>query len=288
MTTPKRHHYVPRFYLERFANARGILWVFDKHTDRIFGTRAGNVALELGFYEAPELQGTETEVVFLERQFSDLEAEAAQITACWLRQVNEGDLVAIPEVNRHIMSLYIATQLFRTAAQRAILKEFLLKQVNWTECAEDELKNVHARLLCGDLVANSASAIEKFIWVFVRNYSDEPFYSSDHPIALKSGDNKYWLATPRIFDEGVQITFPLSPTVMLYCHEPNHWRRLAPFDCGVSPVRLTSDMVTHENSGQVGMSNRFVFSSMDDFSFARSFCDAHPEIRDPARDRFYL
>jgi hypothetical protein len=37
-TRPKQHHYVPRFYLERFADPEGHVWTFDKFTDKVFAT----------------------------------------------------------------------------------------------------------------------------------------------------------------------------------------------------------------------------------------------------------
>src|SRR5207253_1694116 len=47
-----RQHYVPRFYLSRFADpASGNLWVFDKSTNRRFETSAWNVAQERCFYD---------------------------------------------------------------------------------------------------------------------------------------------------------------------------------------------------------------------------------------------
>ena len=35
-TSPKQHHFVPRFYLERFTNLDGHVWTFDKVTDKVF------------------------------------------------------------------------------------------------------------------------------------------------------------------------------------------------------------------------------------------------------------
>lgn len=49
------HHYVPRFYLERFVDARGALWVYDKSKERVFSTGPADIAAENRFYEVPEL-----------------------------------------------------------------------------------------------------------------------------------------------------------------------------------------------------------------------------------------
>ncbi|GAG26588.1 unnamed protein product [marine sediment metagenome] len=42
-------------------------------------------------------------------------------------------------------------------------------------------------------------------------------------------------------------------------------------DCCLSPVKLTSEMIDHENAGQVFMATLFVISSKNDFSFAEEF-----------------
>lgn len=289
MTIPKRHHYIPRFYLERFVDSQGLVWVFDKSGDRVFRAAPAALGVEKWFYEAPELRGTETSPLFLEAQFAQLEAEAAKITACWLRQVETGDVVVMPEVNREIMSLYIATQLLRTAEQREILAQFLRALGLYGEAGPDpdgELQNLHARLICDDVTIHDAiGALKGAIWIFARNKSEVPFYTSDHPVLLKSPDNKQWLCVPRIWDDGVQIVFPISPSLILYCKERVYWRKLERFDNCVSPVHFTAYMAEHENSGQIGMSRRFVFCCKPDFEFARTFCDLHPEIRDPNRVR---
>lgn len=55
MNAAKLHHYVPRFYLARFADAEGPLWAFDKSTGHTFRTSPRNVAGEGKFYDVPEL-----------------------------------------------------------------------------------------------------------------------------------------------------------------------------------------------------------------------------------------
>jgi len=57
-----------------------------------------------------------------------------------------------------------------------------------------------------------------------------------------------------------------------YCHpkEPP-WEKLGQFDCRLSPVTFTEEMVESENSGQVFMASRFVISSRDSFDREREF-----------------
>ena len=47
-TRPKQHHYVPRFYLERFADPEGHVCTFGKFTDKVFATSPSKLAREGG------------------------------------------------------------------------------------------------------------------------------------------------------------------------------------------------------------------------------------------------
>ena len=64
-TSPKQHHFVPRFYLERFTNLDGRVWTLDKVTDKVFATSPSKLARASGFYEAPAL-GTESNQTAME------------------------------------------------------------------------------------------------------------------------------------------------------------------------------------------------------------------------------
>jgi hypothetical protein len=79
-----------------------------------------------------------------------------------------------------------------------------------------------------------------------------------------------WLKTG-FLSKGTYVVFPLSPTIVLYCHERAYWKKIAAMDNTISPVEFTDRMVEHENAGQVFMASRFVLSPMDDFEFAREF-----------------
>ena len=73
MTEPKRHHQVPRFYLERFA-ARGRV-VVRRRDGKAFETDPINVAVESGFYDLPDGAGGKSKIA--ETMLSDVEDAAA-------------------------------------------------------------------------------------------------------------------------------------------------------------------------------------------------------------------
>jgi hypothetical protein len=71
---------------------------------------------------------------------------------------------------------------------------------------------------------------------------------------------------------GTYSVFPLAPDIVMYCHpvEPP-WLNVVPLDGCLSPVVFTDEMVESENSGQVFMASRFVFSRRDRFDAEREF-----------------
>lgn len=275
MTTPKLHHYVPRFYLRRFLDIDKRLWVFDKVIQKVFQTTPERIAAETHFYRIPDLIDTEHDPNFLETEFSALESTIAGLTERWLSSavnLNPIEKVEMTDEERQEMSLFISLQFLRTAEQRDVLAAFAQENSYKEEISKDEKINLHATMLWnGRIVQDIAERIYKSIWLFGRNTTETPFITSDNPVCVKTPDNRMWLKAPGILSPGTYIVFPLSPQIILYCKEPNHWAALKQFDASMSPVTFSKEMVEHENSGQVFMASRFIISNCNDFNFVQEF-----------------
>ena len=292
MNVQKFQHYVPRFHLARFVDRDGFLLVFDKTKGQTFRIKPENIGGENRFYDLPELEQFGAARTLMENQFAEIEAEAQRITACWLRQVKDHGRVEIPEPNRDIMSQFLTLQLLRTSEARTVLLQFarllqLSGDISANYDVKSDARSLHGALLWDDqLIRDLSAKIADCIWIFAFNDSGQPFYTSDHPALVKSFDNKMWLLGPRLFDAGMYIVFPLTPEWVLYCKDREYWHKVAKFNQTVSPVRFTPDMVNHENSGQVCVCSRFVFSNSVDFSFAKEYCKLAPGVVDNNRNRF--
>lgn len=56
MTQPKRHHYIPNFYLKNFAHSKSkYLYVYSKKTNKIFSTLPQNICCESNFFKLDNL-----------------------------------------------------------------------------------------------------------------------------------------------------------------------------------------------------------------------------------------
>lgn len=275
MTSPKLHHYVPRFYLKRFAVRNDRFWVWDKRTEKVFETTPYSVAAEKHFYGTPDLIGTKHDPLIIERQLSELEGNASRITSMWINSfdlLRPMDSFPVSLDERRQMSLFLSVQFLRTAEERDILALFAAERGYYESgMSLQEKNNLHLQMLSNSgLVETIAEWIDQSIWIIARNGTETPFWTSDNPVAFKRRDNRMWLKAG-IMGLGSYVAFPISPRYILYCKEPNYWAKLKKFDCCLSPVELTSEMVQHENAGQVFMATRFVISSAEDFSFATEF-----------------
>lgn len=275
MGEPKLHHYVPQFYLRRFADPKGRLWLWDRDRDRIFQAGTNSVAAERHFYRLTELIEHGHDPLTMEKQFSDLEGQVSRITGEWievLRQVDPLRPIGIPAINRELVGLFLALQFLRTADTRDILAAFAQEVGDLSDPSPEEKRRNHTDLLWNErLFGPLAKRIQSCIWMFGRNETSLPFLTSDNPVAFRTNDNRMWLKAG-IHSQDSYIVYPLSPDLVMYCH-PNipPISKLSHWDECLSPVTFTEEMVDSENSGQVFMASRFVISSTGNFGEARDF-----------------
>jgi hypothetical protein len=274
MSEPKLHHYVPQFYLRRFTDESGRLWLWDRTQDRVFSARPESVAAERQFYRTDDLAKHGHDPLTMEKQFSYLEGEAARITdqwLGWLRQMKPMERIEIPDPNRELVFLYTALQFLRTADTREVLAA-VMEESQGLKPSFEEKRRLHTDMLWTDEVFRGlADRLRNTTWLFARNTTATPFVTSDNPVAFRTGDNAMWLKAG-IYAAGTYSVFPLAPDIVMYCHpkEPP-WDSLGRFDRCLSPVILTDEMVESENGGQVFMASRFVISQRNNFDREREF-----------------
>lgn len=197
MSDPKLHHYVPQFYLRRFVDDDGRLWVWDRDRDRIFPCAPRSVAAETNFYFLDEFAKLGHDPLTMERQLADLEREVATITGQWIEWIRARDLgepTEVPPANREIVSLFISLQFFRTEDARSILISF----AETTGCvtgSDEDKRAIHTEMLWEEdgPVRMVADRVARSAWVFGRNNTGTPFTTSDNPISFRTGDNRMWL-----------------------------------------------------------------------------------------------
>jgi hypothetical protein len=284
MPKSKFQHYVPKFYLDGFADTDGMVWVFDKLRNATFSSKPEGIAGENYFYDVPQLEASVGLAQPVEKAFGQHEHEASQVIAFIDRMLFEEDFPPLHKNNREVLAMHLALQTVRTPKYRALLLEFFNQSDDMElgplkKIFNNDERMVHAYTFANAEFINSlAEMISGQIWLFARNGTNVPFYSSDNPVVYKAKDNMLWTPPRLPTEQGIQIVFPISPDCLLYVMEKGYWSSVTSFDGGISPVTFTEHMVDHENSGQVAMSTRFIFSCRNDFDFAKTYCAAHPEM----------
>ena len=155
---------------------------------------------------------------------------------------------------------------------RDILADFAEQKVYGRPVSEAEKRLLHLDMLWKDSIYKGlAERIRNATWLFGHNMTATPFITSDNPIAFRTGDNAMWLKVA-MYRDGAYSIFPMTPDIVMYCYPKDHsWQKLGNFDCCLSPVIFTEEMVESENSGQVFMASRFVISSRNGFDRERDF-----------------
>lgn len=275
VNTPKLHHFVPQFYMNNFSLDKSKVWVWDKSGDRIFVSSSKNLAAETNFYLLSEINfDGEIDAYEMERQFSIVESDTSKILTLLIgavQQMQVGQSFKLSQVEKENFALYIALQFLRTADTRDTLK-WLASVDDSTPITANRLRALHIDLLWNDkLVSSFVKYWKRGIWIVAKNTTKLKFVTSDNPVCFRTADNAMWIKAGML-SNGTYLSFPLTPELILYVY-PKHkkWARLRKFDCHLSPVLLTEEMVQSENTGQVFMATRFLIAGDPGFYGLKEF-----------------
>jgi hypothetical protein len=75
MNSPKKHHYVPQFYLKHFSNAKEMIWVYDRKENTYRHQNVKDTAVQKHFYRFRSMDGGHN--TELEELLSNIEGNAA-------------------------------------------------------------------------------------------------------------------------------------------------------------------------------------------------------------------
>ncbi len=98
MTTPKRHHYLPKFYLEGFCR-NNLLWVFDRDSKEFRQQTPVNTALQKYYYSFENDDGEKT--ADIEDLLSLVEGHTKPI----IDKVNDEKLIS--DTEKETLSIFI-------------------------------------------------------------------------------------------------------------------------------------------------------------------------------------
>lgn len=166
------------------------IYVFDKHTDKIFPTNIRNIASERGFYDfyIGEEDGS------LEPSLTDLENHTQQAIDKVIKNEN---LSVLSDEDKYWIALFVGAQFLRVKKQREMMKKmskemaerirkmgFDPKEIEDAQEMDDEQVKM---MTLRSFVKNSpvlAELILKKIWILFKFPEQNPLYISDHPVVM--------------------------------------------------------------------------------------------------------
>lgn len=320
----KVQHYVPQFLLRNFGRGKKHhLHVFDKQTERAFETNVKNVAGENHFYDfdlkghkltlEPSLSQLESKTKpVLDRL---LNADTIHVLSpeerAWLSvffAVQFTRTRAFREQWRALPEL-IDEKLRRMAKSDDDLQavEELIRRPD-----ENQTTLEVARFMI-DAPKDFAPHFASKTWLLLQTDRRAPFMIGDNPLTLQNSIDMGPLGNIGLGVRGIEIYFPLSPSRALAMWCPSHeemfrnaatnLRRLPPeiaathirdpsgieeiataMDTG-RPLRFKPINVINFNSLQILYAERYIFSSVEDFTLAREIISSHPNVRYGPRAR---
>lgn len=322
MTTAKVQHYVPQFLLRSFgAGKKAQVWVYDKSLARSFLSNTKNVASENRFYDF-ECQGQrlslEPWLADLEGQAQAvvkfiLKADSVSTLTNEQRHVLASFLAV--QLTR--------TKTFREewSAFPRMLREHFAKsgdQVAPGSQAEDLIKDLPeneskeqtARIISKAPETYAVHFLDKE-WVLAATTREHPFLLSDNPLARQNLVDQPNRGNLGLKTLGIEIYLPLSPTraLAMWCptltelvHRGARSLRIAPDNSAErasnnleglvamsnallsgGPVQYSHANVENFNSLQVIWSERYIFSTVNDFRLAKTMLAHHPNLKQGPR-----
>jgi len=291
MTKVKTQHYVPRFYLKNFKNSESKIYVYDKSTTRIFNTTVENIACENYFYDSAKKELPEEQ--YLEKYYSSIESEFAPFYANFISELKSKLKERITENDKKIFSNFLVLQIDRTKEHREFSRQFYdttktrllekgfsesqLKSMGF-DLKNPDPKDLHIEsILAGkEMRETLAEILESHIWILIENKTNQPFYTSDNPIAKISHMTDEYMSYDGYASDGIEIIFPLNSNYLLDLCEREYFKNLENLEN--SKLLITDiENVNYFNSLEVIQSYRQIFSSQDSFQIIPELKKTNPD-----------
>jgi len=281
MNKVKTQHYVPRFYLKNFMSSDNKIFVYDKTTEKVFQTAVENIACENYFYDSKKLESEFHKEQYLEKFYSSIESKFAPFYLDFVSKIESKEKEKITEEDKKAFANFLVLQIDRTKEHRemsrqsySVIKEQLIEK-GFTkqqlidfgfELENPDPKDLHIEsILSGDeMRATLAEILENHIWILVENTTNQPFYTSDNPIAKIANIKNEYISYDGYGSEGIEIIFPLNSNYLFVLCEREYFKNFEQIEN--SKLTITNvENVNYYNSLEIIRSYRQIFSCEDSF-----------------------
>lgn len=261
-TEHRNHHTVQHAHLNRFANAQGWLWQYDKQTEHVREMAAISATGQPDFYTLRTVKGEES--LYWETEILGKMIETPGKKS--IDRLLESPSATISDEDRERIAMWITMSALRTTGMRAHLENATADYVYQREWAagrplprsavdkylsEDPnlSKEVHIFAIRA-VFTPMATEVFRRSWGFVR-FATTELMTSDNPV---SNYHKEYTGVPRGDDEPI-FTVPLSPHFGLLVSGRNR------ADYSLPPDKGTAAMF---NDRSKSSADRYIYHNRDD------------------------
>ena len=280
MSTPRKHHYLPQFYLEGFKiqpqeGKKPHIWQIEKSGDQAYYSPAIGDTCCIRDYHSLDIEDENPDHKAVETLLSNLEAEQADIT----RTIQETKCINVAQVEP--LSAFISLMRYRVPAfaghiekslQSMVLDTFkIMYQAGAFDAPPPELQaefdskgiddSLHVSISNWKILkhmfevglgAESIGLLAEYNYHVYCAKDASFFITSDNPVALYHPEyNKIRPYGVGLAMKGVEVTFPLSSDTLIRAgHE---------LESGTSIA--SAEEVEEFNRRTIVMSERYVFAS---------------------------
>ncbi len=253
MSEVKRCHYLPQFYLRKFADDEGKFWVFDRHRREYRLQTPKNTAVERNFYMIFDDGGTKNQEI--EQWLSQLEGAASEA----IRKLEREEAITFDD--RIVISLFAALMMTRVPDFRKTIDELsqkLSKAVLQLEAQFREANPIVVNKNDKDKVAQTEKVEENRLavtpsdtgrfaitktdhlrgmletanevgqilasrnWLIVKSASTSAFITSDNPFVILPPPNHHPARGVGVATPGAKSIIPLSSAMSLVVVSPGN------------------------------------------------------------------
>lgn len=222
MSESRRHHFIPNFYLRRFAYKKQVR-VYERLTGKVRQTNTNNACVQTGFYDLEALGVAERDAA--EKALASLESEAGSLFDDAIRSIPPRESQA-----RLALALFMATLKVRTPEYfdtHDLISEVIQEVLRGDGLTDDQvvevLRRSHAEdtshtervLMMFRLAERLAPILHDKCWLLGRSRRGG-IITGDHPVPAYKAYNK---DSDRFRGFGIinadEIYFPLDPSNVL-------------------------------------------------------------------------
>lgn len=299
----ENQHYVPQTYLERFANSRKQVWVYDKKEKRRFQTHIRNIASEKAFYDSEDVERITGDKAYVEKHLGKLERQYGQHVQSLVDSLESGRFSKLSLRHRTFFSVYLTVQMSRTKESRLETAQIIDSMRAFLEDAaaaggaevpegtptidqvDEYARDIHSsHLLDGDFIRECAQILSSHIWMVHRAYGESCFLTGDHPVNKRGHIDHPIRSFSGIASPGIEIVFPLTPRYLLTLCDRGHFSVFVPMDGTFRPL-ICEDNMIYYNQFPIRYSTRYVFAREPEFEFLEQLIMEEPHWADPDRQR---